>query len=61
MYVIVRYVGQFKYYWNVDKQQWEGLINNATKYTKEEAIGKVYSFLHNRGIGCSYQLVNNKK
>ena len=58
MYVIVRYVHNCKYYWNVYNQRWEGLINNATKYaTKEEAIGKVYSFLHQRGIGCTYQLL----
>ncbi|MFD2921980.1 hypothetical protein ACFS6H_19830 [Terrimonas rubra] len=35
-YVIVNEVRGIKYFWNEDKERWEGLEDNATKYKTEK-------------------------
>lgn len=47
MYVIVKQVVQFKYYWNDKKEKWEGLINNASVFGEDNYYQKIFE-LENR-------------
>ena len=41
MYVIVKHVAQFKYYWNEKQDRWEGLIDNASTYSDYKFTSKI--------------------
>lgn len=47
MYIIVKQVCGFKYYWNEVLSQWEGIIDNASFFESDDYSQKIF-VLENR-------------
>lgn len=60
MYLIIKEVHGFKYYWSDAKLQWEGLINNGTPVRQCRFDFLMQGFL-NKCLANQFSYILNKK